>query len=315
MPTRAELIRQATDTARQQWEGYLVSQERRIWDVFSNSFEKVAGQIAKYESKGIEAPARLKAVYQDIKGEMAYMRTQMRSAIVSGMKGSVDYGIEGGVSAMRAGFGGSGAFKAEIGTAFFGKDGELRRFDPKVETYANSQWAKINGQAMDAIMRFQPSGITLSDRVWDISWETEKAIRNKVAQAVLTGQSPANLSREIRKHLEMPETFRGGAFDQYKSGVGVYRSAYKNAMRLARTELARAHSEGTLRYMNSKTWIDGVYWRVGGTNPCEDCVALDGVFFPKEDEPPTQPLHPHCICYLELHYKEDSVEEKPQAKE
>jgi len=87
----------------------------------------------------------------------------------------------------------------------------------------------------------------------------------------------------------------------YTPGRGVYRSAYKNAMRLARTEMARAYSEGTIRYGQSKDWIDGWIWRNGG--PAEDIPCQeDGTFFPKSD-PPTIPVHPNCMCFLELHIK------------
>ena len=84
-----------------------------------------------------------------------------------------------------------------------------------------------------------------------------------------------------------------------RPGVGVSRSAYKNALRVSRTELARAYNEGTVRYGKEKAWIKGWISRVTSGNPAPYDASVDGQFFPKDDPPPI-PYHPNCVCYAEL---------------
>jgi len=303
MPTRAQIIRKATDNARKSWEAYTREQEWAIYEVFKQAADRLEAAIAKFAGMDKPIPTRLLLLQQNIAEEMADLRPRLKGLIITGMRNSVDYGVKQGVYSMAAVLTG-GKFKATVGTAYIGKDGLVRRYAAADELYAYSGWAKINGAAMDAVMRWNPGGITLSDRVWDITWAAEKAIRQRVASALVLGESPAKTGRTIRQYLVQPKGLR--KYPEIAPGPGVYRSAVKNALRLTRTEMARAASEGTIRYAMEKKWIDGFIWRVGGGEPCEVCQDLDGQFFGK-DAAPQLPAHPHCMCYLELHIADDAM--------
>lgn len=97
-------------------------------------------------------------------------------------------------------------------------------------------------------------GLTISDRVWNLTKGTEKEIEICVQNAILQGGDAAELSREIRGYLNNPKAlFRrvrnpktgnlelSKAAQNYHPGQGVYRSAYLNAMRLTRTEINQAY--------------------------------------------------------------------------
>jgi hypothetical protein len=174
------------------------------------------------------------------------------------------------------------------------------------EVYKDSKWGKINKNAMAALIKNPSAGITLSDRVWDLTWAAEKAMRARLQMAVLQGDSAARLSRDIRGLLSQPLTLRGKVKAAYHPGSGVYKSAYQNAMRFARTEYNRAFSEGTFRYAQDKDWVQGYIWHTGGSNPCEDCAALDGTEYEKGNEP-SIPLHPNCECWIELVTEESNA--------
>jgi len=294
-----DIIRKAIEEARDDWVNYTITQEHKIYTLLDDAANYITAQIARYTKDGKIPPARLKLLLNNIKMEMDRFRPRYKRLINKSK--SVDYGIISSMQGAKVAM--PSKFKIGIGTSFFGKDGKVRRYDSKIETYSDSIWAQINGQAMDALIRTSYGGIAFSRRVWDITWSAERQIRNQINLAVLTGQSSAKVSRRIRGYMGIPDTFRGLAFKEYHPGAGIYRSAYKNALRLANTEMSRAYVEGTFRYAMMKDWVIGWKWRTGSGNPCDDCLDNEGTFFSKKDGPPNIPLHPFCACYPETIYK------------
>ena len=295
---RAAAIKAGTEKARRDFLAYTSAQEKAIYNLLQQSADNIAKRIAKAEMAGKIPAARLKPLLDTIEAEMAALRPAIKGQIVKGMSNSVNLGMEAAVKGM-SGAGLKGGIKTEIGSAFIGKDGKLRRYDAKEEAYKDSKWGRINKNAMAALIKNPSAGITLSDRVWDLTWAAEKAMRARLQMAVLQGDSAARLSRDIRGFLSQPLTLRGKVKAAYHPGTGVYKSAYQNAMRFARTEYNSAFNEGLFRYAEDKEWVTGYLWRTGGSDPCPECEALDGNPYDKGDEP-TIPLHPNCMCYLEL---------------
>lgn len=302
MPTRLQLIQAATLKARRSWSNYTREQERALYDMLDRAAVQLVEEINRFADKGKIPPSRQMQLLNNIAEEMRKLRPQIKGHIIRGMKASVDYGLQQGIYSATAALAGT-KYKTAIGSSFIGKDGKIRRFTAAEEIYRDSSWAKINGRAMDALLRNQPGGITLSDRVWDITWSAEKSIRSQIGTAVLTGESPATLGRRIRGYLVNPQGTSRSRELLGNLGPGVYRSARANAERLTRTELGRAYSEGTVRYAEEKNWIDGYIWRVTSGEPCQICQKLDGTFYAKGEQP-MLPAHPHCMCYLELHIDE-----------
>lgn len=97
-------------------------------------------------------------------------------------------------------------------------------------------------------------GLTISDRVWNISDTARKEIETIIQNGILEGKNPDQIAKSVQPYLREPhKLFRrvrnketgqlelSKAAKKYKPGRGVYRSAYKNAMRLARTEVTAAY--------------------------------------------------------------------------
>ena len=155
----------------------------------------------------------------------------------------------------------------------------------------------------------RPGGFTFAESVWDMTYQAQRSIRRAINVAVVTGRSASAVSRDIRGFLEEPRKLFRRVRDKrgrlqlsrtaraYHPGTGVYRSSFKNAMRVARSELNRAFREGQIRYALKKPWINEIVWRIGGPNPCETCDGWDGTAFPVAEVPDTP--HPHCMCWLE----------------
>lgn len=154
--------------------------------------------------------------------------------------------------------------------------------------------------------------LSLSERVWNISNSTTKEIEIIIQNAMKQGKSADQISREIRKYLNEPDRqFRSvknkktGKYElseaakRYKPGQGVYRSSYKNAMRLARTELNMSMRYSVWKNLQNDPMIVGI--RISLSNnrengyPCKVCEALAG------DYPKSflwAGWHPQCRCNM-----------------
>lgn len=295
MPDRAEIIRQATLKARKNFERFDKKQEKEILSIFRNAISNVEIEITGFARKGKIPPTRLNILLNNITIEVKKIRPKIANKIRAGMRESISLGMESGYYAFNAVINKSDLkIKPGIGTSYIGRDGKIRRFDARLERYSESSWATINEEAFESLIRFRPAGLTLSDQIWRITLDAEQNIRRQVTAGVLQGKGPLKLARELTPFF----------VDPLKPGRGVYSSAYKNAVRLARTEYARAYNEGTIRYANQKTWIDGYISHTTSANPAPYDKSVDGKFFPKES-PPNIPYHPNCMCYAEPHYVQD----------
>jgi len=309
---RAAIIQKATQRARKDWEHYTALQEKQIYRLFDNAASEISARLARYESMGKMPPSRLLLLQKQVKRQLTELRIGTKRIIKRAMSKSIDDAMKASIKAMDA-VGLPSNYNIQIGSSFIGKDGIVRRYDVHKEVFATSTWAKINGNAMDAVMRFRPSGLTFSEDVWNLTWNAERAIRNRINTGILLGDSAAKVSRDIRGFLSEPHRLyrrvrKDGklvlskAAKAYHPGQGVYRSSYKSAMRLARTEMNRAYHEGAVRYAQQKDWIDGVIWRTGSGAPCPICSDMDGVFYPKNEIPAIP--HPQCMCHTDIHIKE-----------
>ncbi len=69
------------------------------------------------------------------------------------------------------------------------------------------------------------------------------------------------------------------------------------ALVVARTESARAWSEGFVAQAQEVPGVAGLIWHTrGDARVCEECAARDGQTYPLDDLPDL-PVHPHCRCY------------------
>ncbi len=95
---------------------------------------------------------------------------------------------------------------------------------------------------------------TLSERVWKIAGNAKSEIETIVQNGIIEGKSADEISRSIKRYLHEPERIykRGRskntgelelseAAKNYRPGMGIYRSSYKNTMRLVRTEINAAY--------------------------------------------------------------------------
>ena len=152
----------------------------------------------------------------------------------------------------------------------------------------------------------------VSDSVWRTSEQARHHITDSVAAALEEGLSADDLSRRIRQDLREPSRLFRRVRDKetgtlrlskpaqaYHPGQGVYRSSYKNAKRLARTEINIAYRTSDYERWQGKDFVLGFRIHLSGNHTCNGvpfsdiCDDLEGVY-PKTFK--FTGWHPQCRC-------------------
>lgn len=164
-----------------------------------------------------------------------------------------------------------------------------------------------NLEALKAFQNRKVDGLSLSRRVWNHTTHFRSEMEMALDVALTDGRSAQDLSRDVRKYLEQPDMLfrrvrdiRGNlhlskAASLYHPGQGVYRSSYKNAMRLARTETNMAYRESDYERWQSMDFVVG--FEVKRSNhpyDCPTCGPMAGTY-PKEFK--FRGWHPQCRCF------------------
>ena len=173
------------------------------------------------------------------------------------------------------------------------------------------------------------NGLNLSQIVWNYCQQTksefEMAMSNTIADGIKKGSSAEEIGKGIRKYLNDPDMMyrryhtikvqkNGKKKDVVtwrrrriidgkvrfieepleKVGMGVYRSARKNALRVARTEINAAYHKARNERWQNEPFVIGQYIHVSPQHNIDDiCNDLEGRY-PKDYV--WISWHPQCIC-------------------
>jgi len=160
----------------------------------------------------------------------------------------------------------------------------------------------------EAYNQFVKNNLRLSARVWKITRQNLKQIEMYTASGLAQGRSAASISRDLKKFLRNPDArFRRVRDPEtgklqlsipakaYHPGQGVYRSSFKNAFRLARTETNMAYRRADLARWRNIDFITGYEVRLSDAHPEPDiCNSMAGKY-PKNFT--FVGWHPHCWCH------------------
>lgn len=173
------------------------------------------------------------------------------------------------------------------------------------------------------------NGLNLAQIVWNYCQQTksefEMAISNTIADGIKEGSSAEEIGKSIRKYLNDPDMMyrryhtikvqkNGKKKDVVtwrrrriingkvrfveepleKVGMGVYRSARKNALRVARTEINAAYHKARNERWQNEPFVIGQYIHVSPQHNIDDiCNDLEGRY-PKDFD--WQSWHSNCMC-------------------
>lgn len=152
-----------------------------------------------------------------------------------------------------------------------------------------------NNEALKAFLKRQSNGLNLSDRVWNLSNQTKSQLEYFIAEGLTGGRSAANLAQDLQRYLKQPEKrFRrvrskatgklilSDPASKYSPGRGVYRSSYKNALRLARNEINIAYRSADYERRKQLPFVTGITVHLSNAHPKIDiCDELIGDY-PKD---------------------------------
>jgi hypothetical protein len=167
------------------------------------------------------------------------------------------------------------------------------------------------GHSLEALRTFQKrktDGMDLSGRVWNYTEQFKGELEMALDVGLTDGRSAAQLSQDVRSYLNEPNKLSRRVRDKrgvlqlskaaknYHPGQGVYRSSYKNAMRLTRTEANMAYREADHNRWQDLDFVVGFQvHRSNNPYPCDVCESLQGKY-PKTFK--FKGWHPQCMCYV-----------------
>lgn len=165
---------------------------------------------------------------------------------------------------------------------------------------------QLNMGALDTFLARTTAGLKISDRVWNLVAGAKDQIELYLASGISTGRSAAGIARDVKMYLNEPNRlFRrvrqdgklvlSKAAKGYHPGAGIYRSSYKNALRLTKNEVNVAYRLSDYTRRQQLDFITGIEVHLSADHPEPDmCDELAGEY-PKGfifDE-----WHIGCICY------------------
>ena len=171
---------------------------------------------------------------------------------------------------------------------------------------------KMQDRNLDALAAFQGrkvDGMNLSQRVWKYVGQFKDQLENALDVGLGEGRSADELSRDVRQNLRDPNRLFRRVRDKrgnlvlskraaaFHPGRGVYRSSYKNAMRLTRSEINMAYRESDWQRWQSLDFVVGFEIHRSNHEPlckCVTCAKLVGRY-PKTFK--FKGWHPQCMCY------------------
>lgn len=174
----------------------------------------------------------------------------------------------------------------------------------KFQKYFNN-----NNKALAAFLNRTEKGMNLSDRVWKYTEAFKQEIEIGLDMGIRAGKPAAEMARDLKKYLQEPDRLYRRVRDasgnlqlskaarDYHPGRGVYRSSYKNAMRLTRTETNMAYRSADNERYQQLDFIVGYEVKLTN-NPAHVVDICDDL---KGKYPKTFKFvgwHPHCMCHV-----------------
>lgn len=171
---------------------------------------------------------------------------------------------------------------------------------------------KMQDRNLDALSSFQGrkvEGMNLSQRVWKYIDQYKAQLESALDVGLGDGRSADQLSRDVRQNLREPNRLfrrvrdkRGNlvlskAAKAFHPGRGVYRSSYKNAMRLTRSEINMAYRESDYQRWQTLDFVVGFEIKRSNHEPLCDCDLCEKLVgrYPKTFK--FKGWHPQCMCY------------------
>ncbi|MCQ2105928.1 MAG: toxin glutamine deamidase domain-containing protein [Fibrobacter sp.] len=175
---------------------------------------------------------------------------------------------------------------------------------------------QTNLTALAAFQERKVAGMGLSDRVWNLTDKFKGELELAMEMGIGSGKSAADISRDVRQYLNEPDKLFRRVRDEkgvlhlskaaaaYHPGQGVYRSSYKNALRMTATETNMAYRTADHERWQQNPCVIGIEIHLSNNHTIKNskgepeelhdiCDELQGTY-PKEFK--FVGWHPNCRC-------------------
>jgi hypothetical protein len=164
-----------------------------------------------------------------------------------------------------------------------------------------------NGEALKAFSKRVESGMNLSTRVWNLIRPYKFELEAGLTEGINAGRSAADMATQLKKYLKEPDKLfrrvrdKNGKFQlsraakAYHPGQGVYRSSFKNALRLTASETNMAYRTADNERWSVQPFVKAIKVETSNNHPLYDeCDVLAGTY-PKDFL--FRGWHPRCLCH------------------
>lgn len=175
-----------------------------------------------------------------------------------------------------------------------------------------TEFMRPNKEALTAFVQRKIKGLSWSQKLWNISKNSNKLIEDYLATGILEGQSARDISKNITRMMKNPLSEKipviqpdgSVAIRTFKSQsdfllspplYGQYKNPYKAALRMVRTEINASYLRSDHDQRQHQRFVVGVRVKLSAAHKDFDiCDSLIG------DYPKTfifEGWHPNCLCY------------------
>lgn len=194
----------------------------------------------------------------------------------------------------------------------------------KMDEAAKARTMARNLEARDAFLERKEGGLNLSQRVWQYSGQMRDAMEVALELGISEGESAAEIARDLKQYLVYPDKlFRRVRNEEtgelkiskpasmFHPGQGVYRSSYKNALRLALNETNIAYRKADSIRRVGLSFIVGIEVHLSNNHNCvgvpegqfhDICDELQGKYPPDFE---FVGWHPNCRCWTSTIHQTD----------
>ena len=139
--------------------------------------------------------------------------------------------------------------------------------------------------ALDTFLVRTAAGMNLSERVWNLTNGAKDQLELYLSSGISIGRSAAEIAGDIKQYLNEPNRlFRrvrqegrlvlSKAARGYHPGAGIYRSSYRNALRLAKNEINMAYRMSDYVRRQELPFVTGIEVHLSASHPRLD-TGLD----------------------------------------
>lgn len=195
-----------------------------------------------------------------------------------------------------------------------------RKYDELEKSIKGKASSFHQERALQAFLDRRDGGLGLSDRVWRVTEQAKQEIEMALDLGLRKGQDAASLARTLQESLNEPSLLFRRVRDEhgelhlssrakaYHPGRGVYRSSYKNALRLTATETNIAYRTADYLRVQELDFVRGIRVNLSKNHTLNGkpfhciCDEFAGDY-PKDFK--FTGWHPLCRCYTTTILSED----------